>query len=381
MLHQPKPLPFPPIATSSQICSSFGSILQPWQKEGLQFLWRNLVDMYKPQVGPGPAAPVTAWSASAAGRARRTQLFAAAAAAAAATAAAGTLCQAAGGIGASWRISQPCDTAAPCPLQLEDVDEGGCILAHSMGLGKTLQTIAFLHTFFRYHKVNRAAVGVVGLGAACCFHLAAGETGTALALVLLAAPRQAAGQGALQTVLCSPAAEPPPPLQEEGQRALLVVPASVLHNWHDELKRWLPGAGTPGSAASALVLSKVHVLEAGKGLEPLRRWHSQSGSALVMTYDMVTQLVMGGKKKGRPAKRPSDEQQQQQQQQQQQRPAGQGQLEREGSSEAGARRLFFFAAPACSSDCVQQLLPACPTAAGMPRCRAGLRAPVIPALS
>ncbi len=71
------------------------------------------------------------------------------------------------------------------------------------------------------------------------------------------------------------------PPQEEGQRALLVVPASVLHNWHDELKRWLPKAGTPGAAASSLVLPKVQVLESGKDLQPLRRWHSQTGSVLV----------------------------------------------------------------------------------------------------
>ena len=54
---------------------------------------------------------------------------------------------------------------------------GGVILAHSMGLGKSLQTIAFLHTFHAYWP---------------------------------------------------------------GNRSLLLVPSNVLHNWVDEFHRWLP---------------------------------------------------------------------------------------------------------------------------------------------
>ncbi|KAK9810003.1 hypothetical protein WJX72_003200 [[Myrmecia] bisecta] len=56
-------------------------------------------------------------------------------------------------------------------------DPGGCILAHSMGLGKSIQTIAFLHTYHTYIK---------------------------------------------------------------GERTIIVAPANVLHNWKDEFKRWLP---------------------------------------------------------------------------------------------------------------------------------------------
>lgn len=59
----------------------------------------------------------------------------------------------------------------------DDEDAGGCILAHSMGLGKSLQTIAFLHTFFAYYP---------------------------------------------------------------DQRSLLLVPSNVVHNWVEEFHHWLP---------------------------------------------------------------------------------------------------------------------------------------------
>ena len=70
-------------------------------------------------------------------------------------------------------------------VQSEDAesedDSGGCILAHSMGLGKSLQTLAFLHTYHTYYP---------------------------------------------------------------GNRSLLVVPANVLHNWVEEAHRWLPEGRT-----------------------------------------------------------------------------------------------------------------------------------------
>jgi len=63
-------------------------------------------------------------------------------------------------------------------------DEGrGCILAHAMGLGKSIQTIAMLHTYHAYFP---------------------------------------------------------------GHRSLLIVPANVLGNWKEEFSKWLPPA-LPGS--------------------------------------------------------------------------------------------------------------------------------------
>ncbi len=63
-----------------------------------------------------------------------------------------------------------------------------------MGLGKTLQTIAFLHT---YHAAFK------------------------------------------------------------DKRTLLVVPANVVGNWQAEFRQWLPGKEDPGYAASELTADKV----------------------------------------------------------------------------------------------------------------------------
>ena len=61
--------------------------------------------------------------------------------------------------------------------QAEEEDAGGCILAHDMGLGKSLQVVALLHTYHAYYV---------------------------------------------------------------GKRSVLVVPVNVVHNWIDEFNTWLP---------------------------------------------------------------------------------------------------------------------------------------------
>jgi len=86
----------------------------------------------------------------------------------------------------------------------------GAVLSHSMGLGKTLTTIAFIHT-------------------------------------LLSAPRAPRAPGCAPPV--APKAEPgapcpaepsPPPTELLVRRVVVATPVAVLHNWQRELQRWTP---------------------------------------------------------------------------------------------------------------------------------------------
>ncbi len=80
-------------------------------------------------------------------------------------------------------MSKPAVSKSRVRAQYADEDEDerhGCILAHAMGLGKSIQTIALLHTYHGYFP---------------------------------------------------------------GHLSLLIVPANVLGNWKEEFKKWLPPAG------------------------------------------------------------------------------------------------------------------------------------------
>lgn len=85
-----------------QLPASLASILKPHQWQGIRFLWHNLVTEY--QVAE-----------------------------------------------AASQLPESSQSA----FEMEDgalEDKGGCILAHSMGLGKSLQTIALLHMFFSEYE-------------------------------------------------------------------------------------------------------------------------------------------------------------------------------------------------------------------------------------
>lgn len=96
-----------------------------------------------------------------------------------------------------------------------DQTPGGVILAHHMGLGKSLTTIAFLHTYFAAAQASH-------------LHLAASQ-----------------GVSRGECLGCG--------------RALLVVPANVLLNFHAEFKTWLPKEAE--QASSPLTMAKVGILD------------------------------------------------------------------------------------------------------------------------
>ena len=148
-----------------------------------------------------------------------------------------------------------------------DDQEGlpGCILAHSMGLGKTLQTVTFLHTL---------------------------------------STRQPPPGGAIRNTV----------VNVHHTRALLVVPANVLGSWGAEFSRWLPRVRT-GDTPVGLTLESVYIL--GLSDEPIEReardasrmeklnaWGASLHGVLLITFELFAKYVCpppaGARRAGRP---------------------------------------------------------------------------------
>ena len=135
----------------------------------------------------------------------------------------------------------------------EGLEQPGCVLAHSMGLGKTLEVLTLLHTLCRY---------------------------------------------------------------ELGQRILIIVPKNVLANWAAEWATWLP-ADTPGLNRSCVyVLGLQEGEQVGHRHQKVKQWHEACvgaakdgpGAVLLVSTNLFSNLVCVGdppappkaKRRGRP---------------------------------------------------------------------------------
>ena len=123
----------------------------------------------------------------------------------------------------------------------------GCIIAHSMGLGKTLQVIAFLHTLFKHP--------------------------------------------ALDIELPNPVNSLIPHLREQRNkrlfhRALICVPVNTIANWSNEFRLWL------GNQCSL----KLHIIESSGAQAKFYRpkvvedWYKHGG-ILLTSFDLYVSLV------------------------------------------------------------------------------------------
>ena len=118
------------------------------------------------------------------------------------------------------------------------VDGFGCILAHSMGLGKTLQAIGFVEVFFR----------------------------------------------------CTPA-----------KHVLIIVPVNTLMNWIAEFNHWLPKAGSPAAQEGGPIpveprpFKLFYLSDAAKTMETrvgiIGEWREEGG-VLLIGYEMYRLLAM-----------------------------------------------------------------------------------------
>lgn len=130
--------------------------------------------------------------------------------------------------------------------ELMNLDEGrqGCLLAHKMGLGKTLQTIALLATIADAGKSENANV---------------------VKLV-------------------------PEPLRTP--KTLILCPAALVDNWKKEFNHWLPEDNNIGTVIKLIDERDNLLKEAKKAkrVELIRGWW-KTGGVLIMSYDLFRILI------------------------------------------------------------------------------------------
>eukprot|EP00937_MAST-01D_sp_MAST-1D-sp2_P003335 g3335.t1 len=206
----------------------------------------------------------------------------------------------------------------------------GALLAHSMGLGKTLTTVALVHTLLKSPAVREAADAGRTAAAAAAATTAAADERDVAAVALRELPTTAANERG-GSVAGPPSADGRPLDKRQAllckfggfcemrtgkpalHAALVVCPVNVVANWRAEIVKWLPdrlagrlsaetppaerldvyvlGAGTAGAGGSGSAASKA----LQQAYKELGLWQRRGG-VLVMGFERFRALCEAGQR-------------------------------------------------------------------------------------